>query len=189
MWLNNAELDKIFWRMKKKMYFCTQLIERTMTTKVRTMSRFAALDMILVGAACLIPAMSHLFAAPLYVLNPMLALLLVGILLGRDWRNALVLAVLMPLVSCLLAGMPAAPKMVCMVAELLTVAGLFHLLSQRWNVALSVFFAILAGKAVYYALKMLILAPAVLVSTEWWMQLGTIVVWGGLFAMLYKRVK
>ena len=28
MWLNNAELDKIFWQMEKKMYFCTQIIRK-----------------------------------------------------------------------------------------------------------------------------------------------------------------
>lgn len=159
-----------------------------MTTKVRTLTRFAVLDTVLVGAACLIPAMSHLFAVPLYMLNPMLALVLAGVLLGRDWRNALVLAVLMPLVSCLIASMPAAPKMVCMMAELATVAGLFHVLSSRWNTVASVFVAILAGKVVYYALKAVVIAPAVLVGTEWWMQLLAVVLWGGLFAMLYKRV-
>ena len=99
-----------------------------MTLKSNCMVRLTALDAVLLTLACLIPAASHLLAVPLYMLNPMLALLLVGVLLGKDWRNALVLAVLLPLVSCLLAGMPTAPKMVCMMAELATVAGLFHLL-------------------------------------------------------------
>jgi hypothetical protein len=40
---------------------------------------------------------------------------------------------------------------------------------------------------VYYGLKAVVLAPAVLVGTEWWMQLAAVVLWGGLFAMLYKR--
>ena len=96
--------------------------------------RFALLDTALVTMACLIPAASHLFAVPLYAVNPMLALLLAGILFGKDWRNALLLAVLMPLVSCLLTGMPAAGKMVCMVAELATVATMFGWLSRKWNV-------------------------------------------------------
>ena len=47
--------------------------------------------------------------------------------------------------------------------------------------------AIVAGKMVYYAMKALVIAPAVLVGTEWWMQLGTVLVWGGLFALLYRR--
>ena len=160
-----------------------------MTLKSSSMVRLAALDAVLLTLVCLIPAASHLLAVPLYMLNPMLALLLVGVLLGKDWRNALVLAVLLPLVSCLLAGMPTAPKMVCMIAELATVAGLFHLLSHRWTVLPAVLVAIVAGKVVYYALKAIILAPATLVGTEWWIQLGTVIVWGGLFAMLYRKTR
>ena len=149
--------------------------------------RLAALDVVLLGITCLLPAVSHVLALPLYMLNPMLAVLLTGILVGRDWRNALVLAVLLPLVSCLVTGMPAAPKMFCMMAELATVAGLFQVLSRRWAVLPAVRVSVLAAKGVYYALKAVIIAPAVLVGTAWWMQLGAVVVWCGLFAMLYKR--
>ncbi len=175
--------------MEKKMYFCTQIIKMMIEATNKPIVKLAVLDTVLVAAACLIPAASHLFAVPLYVLNPMLALLLAGVILGRDWRNALVLAVLMPLVSSLLTGMPAAPKMVCMMAELVTVAGLFHLLSRRWNAVVSVFAAILAGKVVYYALKAVVIAPAVLVGTEWWMQLLAVALWGGLFVVIYKRMR
>ena len=155
--------------------------------KSQSIVRFAAFDAALLALACLIPAASHLLAVPLYKLNPMLALLLAGMLVGKDWRNTLVLAVLMPLVSGLVTGMPAAPKMVCMMAELATVASLFAVLSRRWAVLPAVLTAIVAGKMVYYAMKALVIAPAVLVGTEWWMQLGTVLVWGGLFALLYRR--
>lgn len=157
--------------------------------KTKTITRTVILDASLVTMACLIPAASHLLAVPLYMLNPMLALLLAGIALGKDWRNGLALAVLLPAVSCLLTGMPAADKMVCMMAELLTVAGLFAQLSNRWKTLPAVLTAVVAGKVVYYMLKAVIIAPAVLVGTAWWMQLGAVLVWCGLFALLYKRVK
>lgn len=157
--------------------------------KTRAIGRYAIMDAALIAAACLIPAVSHLTALPLYMLNPMLALLLAGMLLGKDWRNALVLAVLMPAVSCLVVGMPTAAKMVCMVAELVTVAGLFHLLSRRWAVLPAVLVSVMAAKVVYYALKAVVIAPAVLIGTAWWMQLGAVVLWGGVFAALYKRMK
>lgn len=157
--------------------------------RTKTMTGLVLLDAVLVTMACMIPSASHLLAVPLYMLNPMLVLLLAGILLGRDWRNALVLAVLMPLASCLLAGMPTAPKMVCMMAELATVAAVFGLLSRRWAVLPAVLTAVVVSRLVYYILKAVIVAPAVLVGTEWWMQLGTVVVWCGLFAMLYKRAR
>lgn len=156
-------------------------------TKTESIVKFAVLDTVLVTLACLVPAASHLFAVPLYVANPMLALLLAGMLLGKDWRNTLVLAVLMPLVSCVLTGMPAAGKMVCMMAELATVAALFGALSRRWKVLPAVLVSVLVAKVVYYGLKAVIIAPAVLVGTAWWMQLAAVVLWGGLFAMLYKR--
>ena len=130
------------------------------------------LDAMLVGAACVVPAASHVLALPLYMLNPMLALLL---------------AVLMPVVSCMVTGMPAPAKMVCMVAELATVAALFGVLARRWKVLPAVLTAVLAGKGVYYALKALVMAPAVLVGTAWWVQIAAVLLWGGLFAMLYKR--
>lgn len=158
-------------------------------TKTNPIVKYAVLDTVLVTLACLVPAASHLFAVPLYVANPMLALLLAGMLFGRDWRNALVLAVLMPLVSCLLTGMPAAGKMVCMMAELATVATMFGLLSRRWKVLPAVLVSVVAAKGVYYGLKAMVLAPAVLVGTEWWMQLAAVVLWSGLFAMLYKKFK
>lgn len=158
-------------------------------TKTNPIVKYAVLDTVLVTLACLVPAASHLFAVPLYVANPMLALLLAGMLFGRDWRNALVLAVLMPLVSCLLTGMPAAGKMVCMMAELATVATLFGWLSRRWQVLPAVLVSVLAAKVVYYALKAVVVAPVVLVDTEWWMQLAAVLLWGGLFAMLYRKFK
>ncbi len=147
-----------------------------------------AVDGALLALACLIPAASHALALPLYMLNPMLVLLLAGVLLHHDWRHALVLAVLLPVVSCLVVGMPTAAKAVCMVAELATVAVMFGWLQRKWVVWPAVMTAIVAGKVVYYLLKAVVLAPAVLVGTEWWIQLGTVVLWGGLFALLYKKV-
>lgn len=163
-----------------------------MTQKTQSIVHYAALDAVLLTAACLIPAASHLLAVPLYMLNPMLALLLAGVLFGRHgnaWINGLILAILLPLTSCLLVGMPTAPKMVCMMAELATVAGLFHLLSRRWAVLPAVLTAVVAGKGVYYLLKAVVIAPAVLVDTAWWMQLGAVLVWCGLFSLIYKRAR
>lgn len=159
------------------------------TERTESLVRLTLLDAVLLTVACLVPAVSHALALPLYMLNPMLAILLAGMLVGRDWRNSLVLAVLLPAVSCLVVGMPAADKMVCMMVELATVAGLFAWLKGRMGVAFAVFAAIVAGKLVYYGLKAVVMAPAVLVGTDWKVQLVAVLLWGGLFAMLYKRVK
>lgn len=157
--------------------------------KTKTVAGYVVADVVLVGAACMVPAVSHALALPLYMMNPMLALLLAGMLVRRDWCNGLLLAVLMPLVSCLAVGMPAADKMVCMMAELATVAAVFGWLQRRWSVLPAVLVAVLAAKGVYYGLKALIVAPAVLVGTDWMVQLGAVLLWAGLFAMLYKKFK
>ena len=167
-------------------------------TKRKTVGLALAFDAILVTMACLIPAASHLFALPLYKFNPMLLLLLAGMVVSRDWRNGLFLALLMPLISSLLIGMPTGGKMVCMMAELATVATLFPLIAGirfhkryltvgRVPAGVALLVAFVAAKGVYYALKALILAPAALVGTEWWMQLAAMVLWGGLFLMVYRR--
>lgn len=155
--------------------------------KTGTLWQTLAIDAALLTAACLIPSASHMLALPLYMLNPMLALLLAGILLSLDWRNALALAVLLPLVSFLMTGMPAAPKMLCMMAELATVAAATSLLGRRWAALPSVLVAIVAGKVVYYLLKAIVIAPAVLVGTDWKLQLLSVLLWGGLFALLWGK--
>ncbi len=157
------------------------------TERTESLVRLTLLDAVLLTVACLVPVASHALALPLYMLNPMLAILLAGMLVGRDWRNSLVLAVLLPAVSCLVVGMPAAEKMVCMMAELATVAGLFGWLKGRMGAVFAVFAAIVAGKLVYYGLKVVVMAPAVLVGTDWKVQLLAVLLWGGLFAMLYNK--
>jgi hypothetical protein len=116
-------------------------------------------------------------------------------LLVNDRRNAFLLAVLLPLVSMLAVGMPTPAKALCMGAELLTLVSVFTLLQSRWgfasaNVAgrfTAVVSAMLCGKMVYYALKAVILAPAVLVSTPWTIQLLVMVGVALLFALLQRK--
>lgn len=166
-----------------------------MTTLQRTLpvAHLAAADALLVAAACLIPAASHLTAAPLYTLNPMLALLLLGLLLGRraglQLLNGLVLAVAMPLLSSLLVGMPVVEKLPCMVAELAVVAGGYALLSRRMAALPAILLAALAGKGAYYALKALLMPAATLVGTDWTVQLLALLLWGGLFALAARRTE
>ena len=158
-----------------------------MTTTTQSLTRTAILNVTILTIACLIPAASHLLAMPLYVLNPMLALLMASILIVRDGRNALLMAVLLPSVSFIFTGMPSALKMICMITELATVATLFDWLKRRWAVLPAMLISVIAAKVVYYALKALIIAPAVLVSTQWTIQLLTILLWTGIFSILYKK--
>jgi len=120
-------------------------------------------DGLLLLAACSIPAVSHLFALPLYQLNPMLLILLSGMLLVRDSRNAYLLAVLLPVVSMLVVGMPSAAKCLCMVAEYgVVVTGTLWALRSRnhWVRFGGILLTLMGSKVAYYTLKMLLLSPA-----------------------------
>ena len=81
----------------------------TALVKKKNVARVALFDAVLVGAACLIPTLSHLTALPLYRLNPMMLVLLGGMAAVRDpesglisSRNALLLAVMLPVQALVL---------------------------------------------------------------------------------------
>ncbi|MCQ2260365.1 MAG: hypothetical protein MJZ77_03115 [Bacteroidales bacterium] len=158
----------------------------SISTTLRQMSvRTIVVDALLLTTACLVPTLSHLFAFPLYHLNPMLLVLLAGMLLVPDKRNALLLALLLPLVSMMAVGMPTPLKALCMMAELSAVV----LISGRFSVQgfVPMLLAIIGGKVVYYLLKALLLAPAVLVSTPVLTQLIVAVAAAMLFALLSRK--
>ena len=161
----------------------------TTSVKVQSLWRVSAIDALLLTVACLVPTVSHLLAWPLYQLNPMLLVLLAGMLLVRDRRNAYLLAVLLPVVSMLAVGMPTPLKAVCMVAEYASVVFVSGLL-QGWDKRFvgtlgAMLVAMLASKVVYYLLKALLLAPAVLISTSVALQLAVVAV----AATVYAGVK
>lgn len=153
--------------------------------------RTAIIDLVLLTVACAIPALSHLMAYPLYHLNPMLLVLLAGLLLVRERLNAYILALLLPMVSCFTVGMPTFLTALCMVAEFSTVVFLSGLLTSghaRFHKSLGVMLvAILGGKVVYYLLKALLLAPVVLVSTPVSIQILSVVMSAFLFSVLQTR--
>ncbi|MBR4177438.1 MAG: hypothetical protein IKQ53_08565 [Bacteroidales bacterium] len=145
------------------------------------------IDAVLLAFICAVPALSHVFAIPFYKLNPMAMCLLAGMLLVRWKGNGYLLAVLLPVVSMLLSGMPVPAVCVCMVAELLSVVGVYDLLERRAGAFVSILAALLSGKVVFYLLKALLVSPAVLIGTNVWLQLAVVVVLGTLFALFRRR--
>lgn len=163
----------------------------TASVKTQNIWRLALVDVALLATACLIPTLSHLTALPLYQLNPMLMVLLASMLLVRDNRNALLMAVLLPLVSMLAVGMPTVGKAVCMIPEFVTVVLSAMLLMRKASNFLGVFgamvAAILCGKVVYYGMKALVFGAAGLVSTPVLVQALTVVGLAAIFAAIIKK--
>lgn len=144
-------------------------------------------DALLLVFICAVPSLSHVFAVPFYKLNPMAMCLLAGMLLVR-WRgNGYLLAVLLPVTSMAVSGMPVPSVCVCMVAELLTVVGLSGLAERRVGAFASMLLALLSGKVVYYLLKAVLVSPAVLIGTDVWLQMTTMVAFSALYAVAAGR--
>ena len=106
----------------------------------------------LVGAATLLPAVCHLAGAPVRVFLPMhWPVLLAGLVYG--WRGGLAVGMAAPLASFALSGMPSAALLPAMGAEI-AAYGLCAGLAReafRFNAYASAAMAVLAGRAVYAA--------------------------------------
>lgn len=161
--------------------------------KSQSLWRTALVDAAMIAAACLVPVLSHLAALPFYKLNPMLLVLLGGMLLVDDRRNALLMAILLPMVSMLAVGMPAPAKAFCMAAEYLTVVLVSGWLLPRsshfWGTAGAMLSAMLCGKAAYYLLKAFAMAPAVLVGTPLYLQIGIMLAAALVYSLLSVKRK
>ena len=100
-----------------------------------------------------LPAISHLFAFPVYYLDPMRIALVVA-LIHTSKKNAFIIALTLPLFSFLISSHPQIIKSFLLSAELVINLGLFFLLKDKLkNVFTSLFLSILISKVVYYSLK------------------------------------
>jgi hypothetical protein len=140
--------------------------------------RTISLDALLCAAVVAVPALSHAAAFPFYLFDPMRLLLFVAIL-GTSRRNALLMAVWMPLLAMMTSGHPVFPKVVLIQGELVLNTLLFHALIHRGRgffpaAAVSV----IASKAAYYGAKFVLLRAAWLggdlVATAWTYQAATL---------------
>lgn len=159
--------------------------------KQRNLVRAGLIDAALLAAACLIPAVSHLLALPLYRLNPMLMVLAAGMLLVNNRLNGYILSLVVPFFTCMVAGMPTPLGALCMVCEYATVVTVFNLTLRRgsgfWKIFGSILAAVVAGKAIYYLAKWLIVRPDNLIGTSPVCQAVSVLAISVVFALLWYR--
>jgi len=122
-----------------------------------------------------LPAISHLFAFPVYYLDPMRIALVVA-LIHTSKKNAFIIALTLPLFSFLISSHPQIIKSFLLSAELVINLGLFFLLKDKLkNVFTSLILSILISKVVYYPLKFAFISFALLddklFSTPFYFQL------------------
>ena len=109
-----------------------------------------------------LPAISHLFAFPVYYLDPMRIALVVA-LIHTSKKNAYIIALTLPLFSFLISSHPQIIKSFLLSAELVINLSLFFLLKDKLkNVFTSLFLSILISKVIYYSLKFALISFALL---------------------------
>ena len=160
----------------------------------RPVFRTITLDVLLCVLVVAVPALSHAAAYPLYLFDPMRLLLFAAILYsGR--RNALLVALWLPLLSMLTSGHPVFPKVVLIQGELALNALVFFGLTRNSNrFVLGATVSVIASKTVYYAAKFVLIKTALmggdLFATPWTYQLATlsfILLAGGLISLWRRR--
>ena len=138
-----------------------------------------------------VPALSHLTSVPFYLLDPMRMAVLGALLFSRNWKNALVLALALPLFSFAVSGHPVYPKFLLIAVELSVNVLLFAWLSRKMNAGIAAFVSILLSKVLYYGFKAAVLSAGLLqadlISTTIWWQLGVAVGLSAAFAGLWNR--
>ena len=138
-----------------------------------------------------VPALSHLTSVPFYLLDPMRMAVLGALLFSKNWKNALVLALALPLFSFAVSGHPVSPNFLLIAAAPSVPVLLSAWLSRKMNAGIAAFVSILLSKVLYYGFKAAVLSAgllqAELISTTIWWQLGVAVGLSAAFAGLWNR--
>ena len=139
----------------------------------------------------LTPTFSHLINFPLYLFDPM-RIVLFFVIFTSNKKNALWIALTLPIFSSLISGHPYHWKAVLIVAELIINTLLFYkLLTYFKNAFWSTSISIVISKIIYYSLKYLfiylLLIKSSLFSTPFYYQIITILFLSLLCYLFYKK--
>lgn len=167
---------------------------REKTVTLNGIIRLAVIDIFLIATAYMLPVLAHRAAFPLYWFDPMRVVVLAGLLWTANRKNALLLALTVPLFTFGLAGNPAMAKGLLIAAELTVNLLLFFWMERKsGSPFVGMLLSILLSKAFYYLLKWLLLftlLPAQpLVGVGLGIQLAVAVVISFCFARVASRRK
>jgi len=165
-----------------------------MTTKALSFSSAAKtvlIDILILTALYFIPALSHMFAVPLYMLEPMRLALIASILLTNK-GNSIIIACTIPLFAYVVSSHPAFYKSLLIGVELLVNVFLFFAFEKKLrNTFIAMAVSIIFAKVFYYMLKYVMLQAGLisgsLISTSLYIQLILVVVLSALTAFIFSR--
>lgn len=150
------------------------------TLSVIVTTRNIIVDVGILIAIYLIPALSHMTGVPLYYLDPMRFFLLLGFFLSNNKYNAIILATTIPLFSWLVSGHPVLPKAFLISIELLTNVLIlsYFIKSNKKFLFPSLVLSIVLSKVVYYLFKFIFIQNGILkmemIATDLYIQLVTL---------------
>lgn len=149
-------------------------------------------DILIFTSIYFVPTLSHYFALPLYILDPMRFAVLGSLLILNNKKNAYFLALTLPLFSFMISGHPIAIKNLIISIELCSNLFLFELLASKIeSVSIGMFTSIFMSKIFYYLLKYgaitFGLMTTTLVDTSIVIQTVVAICISTLFAKYYKK--
>lgn len=155
------------------------------------LSRSITLNILALLFVYFTPALLQLINLPVYLIEPMRIMLII-VIAQTTQRNAIVLALTLPLFSFLVTSHPVLPKTLIMTAELLVNVWLFYFLSVKLkNYFSAIFLSIIISKVLYIGLKYLLinlqLIDESLISTSIYMQVVTTAVLSFYLAVVLRR--
>lgn len=161
------------------------------TSKTKEIIRSSVFDVFAVTLIYFVPAISHLFALPIYFIEPMRLMLILSIVHTSN-RNAYILAASLPTFSFLISAHPVLPKVMLITGELLFNVWLFFYLTEKFkNKFTSMVLSITISKIAYYVVKFglisFVLLEGSLISTPIIIQIITMLVFSGYVFLLKDK--
>ena len=150
------------------------------------------IDLLAITFIYFLPALSHLTALPIYLIEPM-RIAVLFCLIHTNRKNALLIAISIPIFSLIVSSHPVILKSVLITIELLVNLLFFYFFIEKTGTFLAMFFSIIYSKFIYYSGKYLLIQmqwiDGDLVSTSLIIQFAVAVGLSLYAALFYKKVE
>lgn len=151
----------------------------------------SAFDLFAIGFIYLVPVLSHLFALPVYYVEPMRLMLILAIA-HTSKKNAYILAATLPIFSYIVSAHPVFLKTLLISGELLLNVWLFFFLSEKIkNKFGAMLISVGLSKIAYYVLKFALLSAVLLegslISTPLAIQFVMMFLFSGYIFLIKQR--
>lgn len=118
-------------------------------------------DFVCLAVMFFLPAMSHLSALPIYLIEPLRIMIILGLVHTRK-ENAIVMAALLPIFSYLVSGHPFFAKMLVISIEMVLNVGIYFFLVKLLNKPFfPMLLAIVFSKMFYFGCEYLFLGELI----------------------------